>query len=798
MEFLRGPTLAAEIQDKGGLPCRDVARIGRDLCAALEALEETGLVHCDIKPSNVIHEPGGRVVLTDFGLGWRRRVLTDSGARTGAGTPVFMAPSLLTGGTPSPRTDLYALGVTLRWALTGKAPFKSQSLGELKLEALRGPATPLAAQRPDAPPSLVAAIERAMDVSPDAPPCTAGQTRADLQAVLDESGERTDRPPGRSRSRSRGWAVVAASFVVLAGLGWGLWPLTHGGFRLGPRAPLRKAALPPKALYDGAGVISPDGSLLGFFMDGSLGVSAVESGDIRILAEAGKDGRFYRQVAWHPDGKRLLCLEADSSRNVAVSLVDIITGRHDVIARLGKLSDDAILFASVLISPNGRYLAVRKNFSAGSLLYRELWVKDLESGNERILAQGSVGDGILPPVWSPDSRRLAYVHQEATRGTRLETCSLDGQRRVAIEDPAGRLRPPWADHVSLAWLRDGRLVYGSRYEPTGSPASVELRTIRIDTKTGAASSETRLLYRHPGGGITQPSAASDGRKLAFALRQTKTRVQLLDLVSKTSRVVVPALTADEDMEWSVWSRDGRIVFLSVDRSGNHDAYEFVLASGRTTPILATNEYDAPVCLSPDGSEVLCRRGQRLVAVPTAGGPDRVLVDSLRGSVLCAVGAGRGCFLLDRTGSDVALSNLDLATGRVTERFRYALGDPDPAVRAFGAISPDGERLAVFRGNSPHGVVLDARTGRVLRKVAIRPDAIPQSASWTHEGHDLLLTGMNAYGYYWLIRLTPAGESTVLAVSEDEWMNQPSPSPDGRSIAFTGKRYSEDMWIMDDP
>lgn len=161
MELLRGPTLAEEIERHGALPVGDVLRIGIDLCAALEAVDRAGLVHRDLKPANVVLEPDGRVVLTDFGLGWRRAGSTEQTPR-GWGTPVFMSPEIMTGEIPTHRSDLYALGVTLRWALTGTPPFHAKDWETLRAEAGRGPAAALSEERPDAPPGLIRAIEAAM------------------------------------------------------------------------------------------------------------------------------------------------------------------------------------------------------------------------------------------------------------------------------------------------------------------------------------------------------------------------------------------------------------------------------------------------------------------------------------------------------------------------------------------------------------------------------------------------------------------------------------------------------------
>src|SRR5262245_12095693 len=167
MEFLTGATLAAEIERRGALPPGEVTRIGLALCHALEAVEAAGVVHRDIKPANIVLEPKGRVVLTDFGLGRRWQLSGPEGGGV-SGTPLFMSPGQLAGRAATPRSDIYGLGVTLRWALTGQPPFRAGTLEELKAEVARGPATPLAEECKGAPAALVAAIDRAMAPSPEA------------------------------------------------------------------------------------------------------------------------------------------------------------------------------------------------------------------------------------------------------------------------------------------------------------------------------------------------------------------------------------------------------------------------------------------------------------------------------------------------------------------------------------------------------------------------------------------------------------------------------------------------------
>lgn len=220
MEFLAGPTLAAEIERRGPLPADQVERLGRDLAQALQAVHAAGLVHRDVKPANVILEHSGRTVLTDFGLG-QRRVLSESEPVRMSGTPLFMSPERLRGQAATPRSDVYALGVTLWCALAGRLPFGSTTIGDLRREADAGPARALRAERPDAPEVLVRAIERAMHPDPAQRPASA----AEFVALLDA------KPMASAvRPQTHLWAMAAGLVLVLA-LGW------LAVRNLGPRVP---------------------------------------------------------------------------------------------------------------------------------------------------------------------------------------------------------------------------------------------------------------------------------------------------------------------------------------------------------------------------------------------------------------------------------------------------------------------------------------------------------------------------------------------------------------------------------
>ncbi|TQM82595.1 serine/threonine protein kinase [Saccharothrix saharensis] len=122
MEYLPAHSLAGLLAERGGLDPDEVARIGGRVASALAAAHAAGIVHRDVKPSNVLIGHDGRVKLTDFGISRAAGdgTLTDSGMITG--TPAFLAPEVARGEQPSPASDVFSLGATLYAAIEGQSP----------------------------------------------------------------------------------------------------------------------------------------------------------------------------------------------------------------------------------------------------------------------------------------------------------------------------------------------------------------------------------------------------------------------------------------------------------------------------------------------------------------------------------------------------------------------------------------------------------------------------------------------------------------------------------------------------
>jgi serine/threonine-protein kinase len=132
MEFLEGVTLADKIQEEGPLSWREVKKLAIELCHGLQSIHEAGIIHRDLKGRNIMlasRYGQSCAVLMDFGVAHQQSQQTGNTStaltRDGlvVGTPAYMAPEQFEGSDVSPATDVYALGLVLYEALTGKRPF---------------------------------------------------------------------------------------------------------------------------------------------------------------------------------------------------------------------------------------------------------------------------------------------------------------------------------------------------------------------------------------------------------------------------------------------------------------------------------------------------------------------------------------------------------------------------------------------------------------------------------------------------------------------------------------------------
>ena len=183
MEFVRGLTLEQMLVSHGPFSAGEAGLVGYELCGALSAVHHAGLVHRDVKAQNVMREEGGRLVLMDFGAGQKRSEPGTVGGRV-VGTPLYLAPEVLTGTEATIASDIYSLGVLLYHLVTNDFPVRAATFVDMVSAHARGEVTPLQDARPHLSRTFVRVVERATDPDPARRFPSAGRMAAALARIL--------------------------------------------------------------------------------------------------------------------------------------------------------------------------------------------------------------------------------------------------------------------------------------------------------------------------------------------------------------------------------------------------------------------------------------------------------------------------------------------------------------------------------------------------------------------------------------------------------------------------------------
>lgn len=167
MAYVPGETLADRLHRVGRLPAESIRRIGREIGWALSYAHERGVVHRDVKPENILLEHGtDRALIADFGIAFREDASAQAiaGAPSGevAGTARFMAPEQALGESLDGRADLYALGVTLYLAATGRYPYDGNSAFAIMAQQSVARAPSVRELAPQLPDTLADAVDQCL------------------------------------------------------------------------------------------------------------------------------------------------------------------------------------------------------------------------------------------------------------------------------------------------------------------------------------------------------------------------------------------------------------------------------------------------------------------------------------------------------------------------------------------------------------------------------------------------------------------------------------------------------------
>jgi serine/threonine protein kinase len=229
MQYVPGHSLQARVDENGPLSVEEILRIGLQAASGLAAAHAHGLVHRDVKPSNILLEDSvERAILTDFGLA---RAIDDASlTQTGiiAGTPHYMSPEQATGGDIGARSDLFSLGSVLYFMATGHPPFRAPSALAVLHRICREDHRPIRYWNKDIPDQLSDTIDRLLEKKPARRFASAEEVRDQLARLLShvqQFGTGRRRFSAWHNRRGRRKLLAAFSLLVAAAIvtGTAIW-----------------------------------------------------------------------------------------------------------------------------------------------------------------------------------------------------------------------------------------------------------------------------------------------------------------------------------------------------------------------------------------------------------------------------------------------------------------------------------------------------------------------------------------------------------------------------------------------
>jgi len=769
-EYIEGRTLEDLLREQGPRPPADVAAIGLDLCRALGAVHDAGLLHRDIKLQNVMRETGGRIVLMDFGTGLDLEVKS---ARAGdmSGTPLYLAPEILAGGTATQASDVYALAVLLFRLLTGEYPVQGKTLDDVRSGHQRRSAARLRDARPDLPSQLVEAIERGLARDPS----QRHQTVQAFEAALTQDHAAiSPRGSGIWRVVSRGLAGrLVAGFAVLALVG--AWTMNFAGLRdrLRSAAPVAAVALwetRPLTINGDAAVadISSDGKLIAYIRptDRSLWIRSVDTGEDRLILPADSSDTVWGATLT-PDG---------------VS-IDVVKAGGDL-WRVPLSGDGAPRRIAAAVrsppgwAPDGTRMALIR--ATGSPATWRLVIADAEGRAERELSTAAtplsfVGRGyaISPstnrPAWSPDGRMIAIAGLNlSTPAAYARVILIDvdtGAQRDAATTEQKAGTPPVI--LQMAWLDQMRLAVNAQVDGQGP---YQISILDVTNQVWAPVTSDYAVYK----GVS--FAGARGHMVTTRVEE-RTGIWIGDGSGQGMSISMPESRARP--------QDG-----SFDAEGNF-VYSTDTPDGSTVWVLGGGE-TTPRFVARGASPVVPPAGAAVVFVDVADRPGLYRA-ALDGSGIHQLTSGPvGKPALSPDGLTVFFIAIQ-SSGQSVWAVPLAGGTPRRVANRFGvvpSVSPDGRRLLFVshaRNDATQRVFLvcDLPDCTSPQELANPAWARQQTTTWTPDGRGVAFAswGVGAENI-WVQPLDGGPVWQLTHFADDRTIVGFSWSPDGSRLAVT--------------
>ncbi len=784
MECIEGKTLDELIPGKGLHPAQAL-KYAVQIADGLANAHGAGILHRDLKPTNVMVSEEGRVKILDFGLAKllepaessaedpTRTARPPTQEGTVLGTAAYMSPEQAEARKLDGRSDIFSFGSVLYEMVTGRKPFTGDSRLSVMSKILNENPKPPTEVSATIPADLEKIIARCLRKDPARRFQNIADVKVALEDVQEESASGQQAVATRAPLRWR-WAW-AALLPILAGvgyLGWRGWQASQ------PAEPLRAVALTTFPGIERYPSFSPDGNHVAFTWDGpkqdnpDIYVQMIGAGSpLRLTTDARGD---YDPV-WSPDGRWIAFLRGGSQAGKSeLRLIPPLGGPDRQLAEIRVR--EAPYPPYLAWCPDSNCLVVTDSPSEGKP--DALFVVSLETAEKKQLTnpQPPVG-GDTNPAASPDGRSLVFRRNVANLGELYWLPLGKGPASGASAAPAGltpggeprRLTLPALDAAQPAWMPDGKEILfsakGSLWrlavagEKPGETPPTRLPFVGEDGLMPVVSRPqpgrpSRLVYVRslrdvniwrvetsaPGAPASSPPVVAisatridfdaqfspDGRRVAFGSSRSGEREAWLADPDGSNSVQLTSLGAP-DTGTPAWSPDGQRIAFDSNLEGQVEIYVISASGGKPRRLTFHPANDLVPSFSRDGQWIYFgsnRTGAyQIWKIPASGG-EAVQVTHNGGFVAFESPDGAYVYYNQTAGSPSALWRLPTSGGQPVKILEGVVS------RAFSVIKsgiyyvdqPAGEaRLQFFDFSTGRSSTVARNLGRTASGLSASPD-----------------------------------------------------------------------------